>query len=970
MGITVEMWRARIGSYCTGGNNLLLFVFPASKLVSGLYVSLATILLLLVIGNIELNPGPEDLYACIHCNFIARTAREHIYHQQLHSDLFNFRFRCPFPPCLHSYTSFKCVQAHLSHHSTVNVEEVVNQAADTSIHCAHCVEKLGTNRAYCKHLKEHLKNGSSLPCPFSSCSRSDEFTSLSVFSTHLSQCHPGWLQDYSTSLRRARNVPGAEVFDPYVGTIDNEEGETRYGSAPGSDSSSDSSDNSDQSDMDLGVDHDDVVAFIAHFYAMLEGKKVVPSSTVDSLAKKLAILSEILQVKLKKDLKRSLTQAGLPEETIQQVIGSVLSMDPLYNAHHVHAHGETLLTSARRLTYYKNNFKHLDFEEINLKRNPRDTEDKIQYVDVRETLRVMLEDPTVKKAVRQSFNAPDSDGTVLRDYTDGSVFRNSSTPKKRIDLLFFMDAYSCTNSLGSAKRKHKMHGMYMTLGNLKPYMRSFLRSMRLILLVNDKSLKKGEKMYKKCFKRVMKDVKNLEEHGLDFDGEKIAVRLQFIQGDNLGQNILGGFVESFTNTYFCRFCDKHYDEFKADAAEEKPKPRRGEWRTPESYNEDLRQQESENLHNSHGVKRDSPFHQLNHFHVCEPRLAPCIGHDLFVDGVVDNDVRSMIDYFIAEKWFTLPELNMRIKRFKFLGKDSANRPAELPENSLKLGGHIVQNWTLFRLLPLLIMDKIKPEDKTWKLYLLLKSIIELVSAPSLSNEQIELMRRLIKKYWRKRLILRNSNFKPKHHMFSHFPDLYLRLGPLIFMWTMAFEHRHQFFKRVAKICNNFVNLGHLLVSKYLLLEAYQNMGPMFPETPVFGQTSLLQEQDEALENDLQDFIKSSNFSQDAVKVKNLTLNEIKYKENDWLLLGYDVTFNPKVLSVGQIQVLVFDNNVCTAIVKKFNVEENTQLGLHCVTNSHPEFKTVILEQLENPVQQSVYTLQGKNWFSLKHVFVN
>lgn len=966
----MEVWRARIGRNCCGGNDFLLYVFPASKLTSGLYLSIAIILLLLVIGNVELNPGPEDLKACIHCNFKAKSAKHHIYHQQLHSDAINFQFRCPFLLCQHSYETFRSVQAHLSHHRTVNVDEVVDHVADNSIQCAHCEVLLSTNRAYCKHLKDHVKTGVPLSCPFSSCSRADQFTSLPVFSTHLSQCHQGWLQDYSTTLKRARNEP-PEPQQPYVETNDSENDgmDQQLSSDNDSESSSSSSCSLESDSEDFMHDHDDVVASIAHFYVMLEGKKIVPSTTVDSLAKKLALVSEILQKKMRKDLRRSLGQVGLSEDKIEAVIGSVLSMDPLYNSHHLHAPGDTLLTSARRVSYYKKTFKYQDFDEINLKKNPKDSEDKLQYIDVKESLRIMLEDSTVKEAVRKSFSAPASDGTILRDYTDGSVFRNSSTPQKRIDLLFFMDAFTCSNPLGSAKKKFKIHGMYMTLGNLKPHFRSFLRSMRLVLLVNDQSLKNTPRMFKKCFKRVLKDVKDLEDNGVDFEGEKIAVRLQFVQGDNAGQNTIGGFVESFTNTRFCRFCDKLYEEFKADAAEEKPKPRSGNWRTPESYNEDLRQQQDQNIHNYNGVKRNSPFHQLSHFHVCDPRLTPCIGHDLFIDGVVDNDARSMIDYFVEQKWFSMHELNMRIRRFKFLGKDSGNRPAELPAESLKLGGHAIQNWTLFRLLPILIMDKIKPNDKTWRLYLLLKSIIELVCAPALSTDQIEEMRKLIKKYWRKRRILLNNNYKPKTHMFSHYPDLYLRLGPLIYLWTMAFEHRHQFFKRVAKVCNNFINLGKLLAKKYLLLQAYQNMGPLFPDRPVFGDACSLQNLDEVLGDDIQGFINDGNFAQDAVKVKSLTLNEIKYKEDNWLLLGYEVIDNQKIFSVGQIQLLVFDRNVCKAIIKKYQVEECKEFGLYCVTNMEPELKSIVIDQLENPVPHPIYHKAGKQWFSLKHAFV-
>ncbi|XP_034245547.1 uncharacterized protein LOC117647759 [Thrips palmi] len=475
--------------------------------------------------------------------------------------------------------------------------------------------------------------------------------------------------------------------------------------------------------------------------------------------------------------------------------------------------------------------------EINLRKNPHDPSHYLHYVNLRSTITIMLQDPTVQKIVDASFLVEDSDGSILKDYTDGLVFRNSNTPPKRIDLLLFMDSCGFSDGLKSAKHKHKLHGMYITLGNLKPYQRSLLKAIRLVSFVNNDSLK-NERMYHKVFERILKDLRELEDTGISYKNEIIPVRLQFIQGDNLGQATLSGMVESPTAHYFCRFCMITKAQFKEDASQDRPVFRKAEMRTPQLFEEHLRTKIATSADSVCGVKRDSPFHELAHFKVCDPRLAPCISHDLFIDGVAENDLTAMINYFIRKGWFTRDELKMRIKGFKYLETDARNKPSS-DCSEAKLGGHAIQNWNLIRLLPFLIGHKVNVNNKVWKLYLLLKSVVERVCAPALARTQVNEMRVLIDKYLKKRKRLGNK-YKPKSHLLSHYPDLFFLFGPLVHLWTMAFEHRHQYSKRVARMCRNFINLGSLLSSKFQLLQAYQNMGPLFPTRPVFSKSSPLQ----------------------------------------------------------------------------------------------------------------------------------
>lgn len=69
-----------------------------------------------------------------------------------------------------------------------------------------------------------------------------------------------------------------------------------------------------------------------------------------------------------------------------------------------------------------------------------------------------------------------------------------------------------------------------------------------------------------------------------------------------------------------------------------------------------------------GVKSNSVLNNLEHFHVCNPGLPPCIGHDMF-EGVVQYDLMLIINYFIKKRYFTFDTLNgplpLNLKIFSF-----------------------------------------------------------------------------------------------------------------------------------------------------------------------------------------------------------------------------------------------------------------------------------------------------------------
>lgn len=83
----------------------------------------------------------------------------------------------------------------------------------------------------------------------------------------------------------------------------------------------------------------------------------------------------------------------------------------------------------------------------------------------------------------------------------------------------------------------------------------------------------------------------------------------------------------------------------------------------------------------YGLKFDSPFNKLSHFHT-SIMLSPNLMHDLLED-IVPMELKRLI----SSGYLNLQQLNAKIVSFKFGINDTANKPNALPinyEKGLKL----------------------------------------------------------------------------------------------------------------------------------------------------------------------------------------------------------------------------------------------------------------------------------------------
>ncbi|KAK3916867.1 Zinc finger protein 691 [Frankliniella fusca] len=969
MGVPLVVWRARIGTFSrnvrsvkgSSGNGpialerLLLFVFHFTYL-----------LVLLIIGNIELNPGPS-LKSCKACGFNANSLSDYLVHLKIHEVDFNFKFICPLPTCHCSFSNYRNLNSHISGHSVSRDEPVRRVAA--RIKCSVCDEVFLSYPLMLKHFKTHLDQGLSYVCPLiNDCSSVRNFSQKAAFSSHLSSCHGGWRQNFGNlfPINEGQESEAEQEFEQHERTA-SPEGSDVSDVISNDECSDDSDDSDDVVDMP-GFDSEGIVSHFAKFYAML-GHLAVPARTVQKVSKRFTATSELLQQSLKHRLRQRLVKENWPEEKILNFLESIFTDDPFYNSHHEDGPGPKLTTIHLRKKYFMKNFKYVAPVGRNLKVNPKDRSAIVQYVPVPKTLEKMLEDVTIQKAIVESFVEPENpDQNVIKNYTDGIVFKKRAVPRKRLDLFIFADGFRVDNPLGSGKKKYKLLGCYLTIGNLKPHQRSRLKSKRLVLLVLEAAMMDVHNGFKKAFRKLVDDVKGLVKSGIVFMDEIIPVRLQFLIGDNLGQHTVGGFLESFSTVhYFCRFCLLTRDEYKEDQTTECPVFRQAERRTPSNYKRALRLAVKNNLESYHGIKEDSIFNEIPHFHVSDPGQPGCLGHDLFIGGVVDVDFASMIQYFISKEWFSLETLNQRVKVFPLLGSDVANGPAPVHPKGKKMGGHALQNWTFLRLFVFFLNDLIlDTSDQVWELFLLLKRICELAMAPALTTRQIDEMEELINEYMSDRVILAN-NYKPKHHYFSHLPELYHQFGPLRALWTMGFEQYHQVFKKIAQASKNFINLPKTLAENHQISQAYQYTGDMFPSEPILPCKPVPLVPD-AFGQVISDFIVASNINRNSVVVESVIVEEVLYEVDiNWLIL--EKILEQETYCVGKIKVIVIEGDICKLVVEKHKAVLLKKYGVYRIMKDAIGLTLVSVDNLQDTGTFPSYKLKGKKCIALKNVLL-
>ena len=541
-------------------------------------------------------------------------------------------------------------------------------------------------------------------------------------------------------------------------------------------------------------------------------------------------------------IKLKLMEEGVDQKNIDEILEKVNESDPFKKAR------EELENERNRFRFIDNNFDHVKPITIVLSDKQNSAKESYQYVPINESLQVLLEDQTFvsQKAADPYYYQED----VIKDVRDGSCFLSNkffTENPEAVPILLFIDELEVCNPLGAGKTKHKINCSYFSTLNIQSALRSKVNSIQLVSLVTSKVWKKYGNH--KVNERLLSDLKTLESEGIHIEEPRrmtVKAGLQYIIGDNLGQHTIAELNQCFSSGNICRWCKISYNDccrngFAYKHCEDGFEPQ--EWTVGDYDAKALAAEEGADPKDTDGVKRNCVFNQLQSFHSVL-QLPPCLGHDFF-EGVFAADIQFYLDYLVdKEKLITLEELNRKLKNVQLTSRDSKNRPRDfkIRKKGAKFEGSAGSLRVLSRIITM-ILSNILDDSDIGDLIIKLVEVSELVTAPKLSKYEIEtVLHYTVIEYleWRMEAIerLNMDNMKPKHHFLSHYAELFKFHGPLIHLWAMRMESKHQFFKNVIRTSKNFINPAKTCAIRHQRAQISHRYNGLFPEKYSFPANTL------------------------------------------------------------------------------------------------------------------------------------
>ena len=539
-------------------------------------------------------------------------------------------------------------------------------------------------------------------------------------------------------------------------------------------------------------------------------------------------------------IKSKLMEEGIDQKTIQEILEKVDENDPFKKAR------EELENERNRLRFIDNNFNHVKPITIVLSDEHSSVKESYQYVPINESLKVLLEDQTYvsQKAADPHYYEED----VIKDVRDGSCFQSNkffTENPEAVPLLLFIDELEVCNPLGAGKTKHKINCSYFSTLHIQSALRSKVNSIQLVSLVTSKVWKKYGNH--KVNDRLLSDLKTLESEGIRIEEpclgrvlpRRVTVKagLAYIIGDNLGQHIIAELNQAFSCGNICRWCKISYNDCCINGkaykhCEDGFEPQ--EWTVRDYDAKALAAEEGADPKDTDGVKRNCVFNTLQSFHSVL-QLPPCLGHDFF-EGVFAADIQFYLEYLVVkEKRISLEEFNRKLKNVQLTSRDSKNRPQnfKIRKKGAKYEGSAGSLRVLSRIITM-ILSNVLDDSAVGDLIIKLVEVSELVTAPKLSKYEIEnVLYYTVIDYLDLRVEaierLNMDNVKPKHHFLSHYAELFKLHGPLIHLWAMRMESKHQFFKNVIRTSKNFKHPAMTCAIRHQRAQISHRYNGLFPE---------------------------------------------------------------------------------------------------------------------------------------------
>lgn len=212
---------------------------------------------------------------------------------------------------------------------------------------------------------------------------------------------------------------------------------------------------------------------------------------------------------------------------------------------------------------------------------------------------------------------------------------------------------------------------------------------------------------------------------------------------------------------------------------------------------------------------------------------------------------------------------------------------------------------------ILIGDLVTEDEPSWKFYILIRQIMDLLLSRSYTVETIQYLKALIEEHHQLFFELFDEPLKPKYHIVLHYPDIILKVGPLRNLWCMKFEAYHKLLKSTVNSTSCHKNLLVTLTTKDSLRFSQRILSKKgFHENIDFH--ALHENLDFLARND---FFKE--FSKDAFCASWVTIANICFKRDFIIQISDENLLLPDFAQIKHI--IIDDNNIYFIVMKIFTV---------------------------------------------------
>ena len=530
-------------------------------------------------------------------------------------------------------------------------------------------------------------------------------------------------------------------------------------------------------------------------------------------------------------------------------------------------------------------------------------QDSFYYVPLLKTIKQLLENPVIRMHIN---NSPVAQENLISDISDGGFIKNHpffQANPGALQIIAYYDEVETCNPLGSSSKKFKLGCLFFSIGNMKPSLRSSLKSIFLLSIAKSSTIKAHG--IDSILEPFIKDIMVLSSEGVNlvFTGRDEVWKgtLVAFLADNLAAHEVGGFKESFSFARrFCRSCMTNLSTAKSYFNEAE-----FDLRSPSNHADQCRALQGSNSHEAsveYGINRQAALEKIPGFSV-----TLCLPHDVMHDlleGVIPHEMKLLLQHcLISKRYFELLTFNQRLTAFDFGYTEVGDKPARV-ENNCNMRQSASQMWLLMRIFPLLVGDLIPREDSHWQCFLKLMCICDIATAPSISTDTVAYLELLIEEHHSEFCNLYgNDLIIPKMHFMVHYPRQMLQFGPLVHAWTMRYEAKLRVIKRATRM-SNFKNVCQSAVKRHQhLLSYYIHANKLFSNQLEFGSSkspSLLSSECAEVVGYLttKQSLKLETFVSHPSFIK---FNGVIFKVNAFILLAYDV-FEPVFAKVHDLLV--------------------------------------------------------------------